>query len=95
MTKSQQGALAPKEANGTLECISRKHCQQAALEGPQLQCCAQFCALQNQADMDMVERVQQGATILNKGQEERLRELGPFSLEKNRLGVIFLLFINT
>lgn len=90
MTKSQQGALAPKEANGTLGCISHKHCQQAkggdpALEGPQLECCAQFCAPQNQVDTDRVERVQQEATILSKGQEERLRELGLFSLQKRKL----------
>lgn len=102
MTKSQQGTFAPKKANGTLGCISQKHCQQAegggdpALEGPQLQWCAQFCAPQHRADMDMVERVQQGSTILNKGQEERLRELGLFSLQNRKAqGRILPIYINT
>lgn len=31
--------------------------------------------------MNMVERVQLGATNMNKGQEERLRQLGLFSLQ--------------
>ncbi|PKU39422.1 pol- hypothetical protein [Limosa lapponica baueri] len=99
LNMSQECLLAAQKTNHILGCIQRSLASRSrevilplyfTLVRPHLQYCIQLCISQHKKHTDPFEQVQRGLMKMIRGlehlsYEDRLRELGSFSLEKTKI----------